>query len=472
MKDNKTLKEVLHIGIDDTDSPSGMCTTFMGAILVERFVREGIRFVDFPYLVRLNPNVPFKTRGNGAVSLHLEVTMDEVEAITDILQLYLNLFSEKHGKSDPTAVIVTDPIDKLKMLYERSLREVVSPLLVEKLLKSLNAKVIGGKKKRGIVGAAASIGAYGISRYTYELVLYRSPKNKSERTGAEDLVKIIDMLLRPAMHANVDYEKRRVIAVPHGPDPVIIGLRSVNPILLSSIMRRVAELSNAIIAVVYKTNQGTGQHLLTPKRISRIRAYDSVRVYGRIAEKPHILRGGHIIFRLQDHTGELSCAVYRESGKLTRIAKRLRKGDLIEVGGGAVPRTEGLTLNAEYIRVIRPLPILILENPKCPCCGHKTISLGKHKGYKCDKCGYRSRTLRKSIKLLPPLLEPGLYFQSPASYRHLSIPSEVVGARSYSASPYPIFFLWSTPNMTSMLDELSRDKPHVFKPLTRAPPGI
>ncbi|MEM2218440.1 MAG: tRNA(Ile)(2)-agmatinylcytidine synthase [Thermofilaceae archaeon] len=439
---------------------------------MEHFVREGLKFIDFPYLVRLNPNVPFKTRGNGAVSLHLEVTVDKVEAITDILQSYLNIFSEKHGKSDPTVVIVTDPIDEFRILYERSLREIVSPSLVEKLLESSNAKIIGGEKQRGIVGAAASIGACGISRYTYELVLYRSPKNKYERIGAEDLVKVIDILLRPTIHANIDYEKRRVIAVPHGPDPVIVGLRSTNPILLSSIIKRVAELLSAIIAVIYKTNQGTGQHLLTLKKISHVRAYDSVRVRGRIVENPRILRGGHVIFRLQDLTSELSCAVYRESGKLTRIAKRLRKGDLIEVGGGAVPRIEGLTLNVEYIRVIKPLPILVSENPRCPCCGHKTTSLGKCKGYRCDKCGYRSKTLKKNIKLLPPLLEPGLYFQSPASYRHLSIPFEAFGARSYSVPPYPVFFLWSTPNITSILDELIGDKPHVFKPLTRAPSGI
>lgn len=471
MKDSGTQKKVLHIGIDDTDSPNSMCTTFLGAILAEQFVRQGLEFTDFPNLIRLNPNVPFKTRGNGAVSLHLKVAVDEIENVIDILQLHLHLFSEKHGKSDPTAVIVTGPVDKLRTLYERSLTEVIPSSLVEKLLKSLNAKIIGGKKGRGLVGAAASIGAYGISKYTYELILYRSLKNRGGRPGAEDLVKVVDTLLRPAIYANIDYEKMRVIAVPHGPDPVIVGLRSTNPILLSAIMRRVAEMLGAIIAVVYKTNQGTAQHLSLLKKISYIRAYDSVRVRGRIMENPRIIRGGHVIFRIQDLTGELSCAVYRESGKLARVARWLRKGDLVEVGGGAIPRSEGLTLNIEYIRVIKPLPIPLLENPPCPRCGHRTTSLGKGKGYRCDKCGYRSKTLRKNIKLLPPLLEPGIHFQSPASYRHLSIPFEAFGARSYSVQPHPAFFLWSTPNVASMLGEVAADKPHIFKPWARPPSG-
>lgn len=471
MKDNGTQKKVLHIGIDDTDSPDGMCTTFLGAILAERFARQGLRFTDFPNLIRLNPNIPFKTRGNGAVSLHLKVAADDVENIIEILQSYLYLFSEKHGKSDPTAVVVTGPIDKLRTLYKRSLTEIIPSSLVEKLLNSLNAKIIGGGKRRGIVGAAASIGAYGISEYTYELILYRSLKDKGERPGAEDLVKVIDTLLRPAIYANIDYEKMRVIAVPHGPDPVIVGLRSTNPVLLSAIMRRVAEMLGAVIAVVYKTNQGTAQHLSLLKKISCVRAYDSVRIRGKIVENPRIIRGGHVIFRIQDLTGELSCAVYRESGKLARVARRLRKGDLVEVGGGVIPRSEGLTLNVEYIRVIRPLPIPLLENPLCPRCGRRTTSLGKGKGYRCDKCGYRSKTLRKNIKLLPPLLEPGVYFQSPASYRHLSIPFEAFGTRPYSVQPHPAFFLWSTPNVASILDEMAAGKPHVFKPRARPPSG-
>ena len=56
---------LLHIGLDDTDSPEGGCTTYIGARLVEELDALGVRFTDYPNLLRLNPNVPWKTRGNG-----------------------------------------------------------------------------------------------------------------------------------------------------------------------------------------------------------------------------------------------------------------------------------------------------------------------------------------------------------------------------------------------------------------------
>ena len=56
-----------YLGFDDTDSRQGLCTTF----LATEFVRE-LRDWDllgYPRLVRLNPNVTWKTRGNGALYL-------------------------------------------------------------------------------------------------------------------------------------------------------------------------------------------------------------------------------------------------------------------------------------------------------------------------------------------------------------------------------------------------------------------
>jgi tRNA(Ile2)-agmatinylcytidine synthase len=63
---------VLHIGFDDTDSRNGMCTTFLAYKIVEYLKKEKVKFLDYPYLIRFNPNVPWKTRGNGAVSLKIE----------------------------------------------------------------------------------------------------------------------------------------------------------------------------------------------------------------------------------------------------------------------------------------------------------------------------------------------------------------------------------------------------------------
>ena len=64
------VKSILHVGFDDTDSPKGMCTTFLAYKIVSSLYRTA-EFLDFPRLIRFNPNIPWKTRGNGAVSLHM-----------------------------------------------------------------------------------------------------------------------------------------------------------------------------------------------------------------------------------------------------------------------------------------------------------------------------------------------------------------------------------------------------------------
>ena len=63
---------ILNIGFDDTDSPKGMCTTFLAYKIVDLLKRQETEFLDFPRLIRFNPNIPWKTRGNGAVSIKIK----------------------------------------------------------------------------------------------------------------------------------------------------------------------------------------------------------------------------------------------------------------------------------------------------------------------------------------------------------------------------------------------------------------
>jgi len=58
---------MLHIGLDDTDSVKGGCTTWLATEIIKELSEFDL--IGNPRLVRLNPNVPWKTRGNGAVSL-------------------------------------------------------------------------------------------------------------------------------------------------------------------------------------------------------------------------------------------------------------------------------------------------------------------------------------------------------------------------------------------------------------------
>ena len=62
----------VHLGLDDTDSEEGMCTTYLTTIILQKLLKEEIEMLDYPNLIRLNPNIPWKTRGNAALCLRLK----------------------------------------------------------------------------------------------------------------------------------------------------------------------------------------------------------------------------------------------------------------------------------------------------------------------------------------------------------------------------------------------------------------
>ena len=42
------LIKYLHIGIDDTDSPDGMCTTYLACHIIDKLKEVGIEIVGYP----------------------------------------------------------------------------------------------------------------------------------------------------------------------------------------------------------------------------------------------------------------------------------------------------------------------------------------------------------------------------------------------------------------------------------------
>mgnify|MGYP000906271590 CR=1 FL=1 len=62
----------IHLGIDDTDSNEGMCTTYLTTLILEELMKKNIIMTDYPNLIRLNPNIPWKTRGNASLCLRFK----------------------------------------------------------------------------------------------------------------------------------------------------------------------------------------------------------------------------------------------------------------------------------------------------------------------------------------------------------------------------------------------------------------
>ena len=86
-------ESVLNIGFDDTDSPTGMCTTFLAYKIVDLLQKQKTEFLDFPKLIRFNPNIPWKTRGNGAVSLKIK-TRNPSKIKNQIKENNIEIFKE------------------------------------------------------------------------------------------------------------------------------------------------------------------------------------------------------------------------------------------------------------------------------------------------------------------------------------------------------------------------------------------
>lgn len=89
-------QKTMHVGFDDTDSVKGGCTTYIAAVLVQELLSLGVEFIDYPNLIRLNPNVPWKTRGNGALCLRFKCNENIEDKVKE------NIVSTVESHSDLT----------------------------------------------------------------------------------------------------------------------------------------------------------------------------------------------------------------------------------------------------------------------------------------------------------------------------------------------------------------------------------
>src|SRR5919112_1131404 len=93
----------LHIGFDDTDSTNGRCTTHLAYTIADILIKKfKVNFTDFPLLIRLNPNIPIKTRGNGAVCLRIKGK--DYEKIKEEIIYFIESYSDLENSANPGVV--------------------------------------------------------------------------------------------------------------------------------------------------------------------------------------------------------------------------------------------------------------------------------------------------------------------------------------------------------------------------------
>lgn len=402
----------MFIGIDDTDSERGLCTTYLAAVLMERLEPLG-EIVGLPKLIRLNPCARYKTRGNAAIAIQLE--SDRPGAVADVATKTVMELSDFAGaNTNPGLVIAQDVTAKMTAFYRRAVTEILEIKEAKKLLDEEEIWYKGFKKGRGLIGALAAVGAV-LPDFTYELIAYRErerwgmPRHIDERT-----VWMADALTYPRTWDTVDHHNNRVVFAPHSKDPVLFGIRGADP---QAILEAFQTIKSEPVkrSVLYQTNQGTDAHILEGV-ITGVRDSESYRLHGFVAGPAQAIAGGHLFFPLQEGTCRINCAAFEPTKNFRAVVKQLAAGDELEVYGSV---REG-TLNLEKLNILHLAEKVENIVPICPECQRSMESAGKAQGYRCRRCktyaAARVRLLRARD------LETGYYEVPPCARRHLSMP--------------------------------------------------
>ncbi len=424
------------LAFDDTDSPDGMCTTYLAALMVAEL--RDYDLIGLPRLVRLNPNVPWKTRGNAAICLGFgkgkggssvcgrvggrEVRFFESGKAVDPAPLVERAAAvlEREAKFDCDQTnpgIVSSIARPPPSLYFRAVREIVPQEEVEAALGGLNAVWRKYKGGRGLIGASAAM-AWRPRDRTWEVIAYR----RAGRIGTErqiDSESVIEMdKATKATFNNYDYENGHVAIAPGSPCPILYGIRGdlADELLLAKDMIRGEEPD---MWLMFLTNQATEDHIVD-RRVRDLRPRDSARIRVRVVAEPVTIPGKHVIVRVSDGD-EIDAAFYEPSRSLRAAARGLVPGDEIVLYGSVreVPRS----LNVEKMQIVGlTASRRKVHNPMCGFCGKRMGSLGSGQGFRCKRCGARAPAEKAELVSIPRTIKPGWYEPPVASRRHLHKP--------------------------------------------------
>ena len=419
-------RSILHIGFDDTDSRKGMCTTFLAYKIVEYLKKERVKFLDYPYLIRFNPNVPWKTRGNGAVALKIKTSKPQL--IKKNILRYIKKYSAVKDGANPGLVFYEqkDIPENFSKFGKMALYRLISRNEAKKFIQDNELETYHLGNGQGLIGAIGAIG-YDFGDHTFELISYRNKVNlRKKRKIFKDSVKRMQQLTFPRTFNSFDESKNRILIAPHGPDPVFFGVRGEDPDTVIKGASLVKSKEKFCGYMVFRSNQGTGDHLQNEIDIENLKPFSSGYIVGKITEKPYTTLGGHVFFSISKNDVTVKCAVYKPT-RLATITQRLIEGDLVKIGGGVrkSSKKHKRVLNVEFLEVLGLQRHVVMINPLCMKCEKRMKSKGKNQGYRCLKCGNTSLTQVKQE--IPRGIEKQFYLPVPSAHRHLTRPLQRIG---------------------------------------------
>ena len=415
------------IGLDDTDSRTlGMCTTYVATRLAERL--DSVGELERTLLVRLNPAVEHKTRGNAALAIHCDV---DSETALELGDRALERAVTDDDRTNPGLVVADcDPegvpedvadfaVDAVREHHDReSAVELVETFGFE-------SRVRGNG--RGLIGALAAVGAWrAFEEWTYECISYRQPKRwgTDREVGYDSVLDVADSYY-PVVWDTVDRGEEVPVCVPRTPCPILHGIRGDDP-------GAVRDAATAIESEpvdrrrLFVTNQGTDAHLQegTLETVEDGHAY---RLTAEVVEPPETREGGHVFLVVgqrgaddqqstnDDGNRTLDVAAFEPTKRFRDHVRALRVGDRLTVCGEV---SDG-TLKLEKFAV-RDLVTSERVTPECPGCGKSMKSAGRNAGYRCRDC--RTSAKGKVERPIERDIEEGWYEVPPCARRHIARP--------------------------------------------------
>ncbi len=364
------------LGLDDTDSLDGGCTTLVFHELLESLPCE----YGEPRLTRLWPFAAQRTRGNAALSVELFCDDSIVEWLDEywnriIAPLKGEISESNHSErkqypSDPGMTLFSEQPDE--KYYWQAVR-------------SESGFVIGGHQwgGQGRIGAAAAC-AWRETNTTWEGIAWR----KDLRSVSEESLTKVDEMEGTFLCR--DPRTNRGLIAPRGSCPVMFGVRATSFEVAS---RATDELLSGCAPTIgyriFKTNQASGDHI------------ESSEI--DIVNSKNIIEGGHVIIN-----ENIIC--FSESGQLNKIAQWVEIGDKFEYMGLEFEEK----IHLEALRIIESTSRV---RPICDC-GSRMKSMGKGQGVRCPKCRLKSDLAWINV-VRKPMIEG--WVQPPADKRrHLA----------------------------------------------------
>jgi len=404
------------IGIDDTDSRTlGMCTTYVATRLAERVVSAG-GDVERTVLVRLNPAVEHKTRGNAALAVHCDLGATRALELADE---ELARAATADDRTNPGVVVADCTPDgvprRAGQFAVDAVRDHLDRQEARRLAEKLGFATCSRGNGRGLVGALAAVGAWqAFEEWTYECISYREP----ERWGTDRDVDIDSVFAAaeagyPRVWDTVDREEGVAVCVPRTPCPILCGIRGEEPDAVREVAARI-ESEPVDCRRVFVTNQGTDAHL-RDGTVGTVENGSAYRLTAEVVAPPETREGGHVFLALGDGGATLDAAAFEPTKRFRDRVRALRVGDRVTACGEV---SDG-TLKLEKFAV-RELVRTERVTPDCPDCGRSMESAGRTAGYRCRDC--KTTADDKADRPLERDVETGWYEVPPCARRHIAKP--------------------------------------------------